>query len=622
MLIKYPVVLAWQVTGRIMDRMAIPKKLLDKAKAGRGQAQLEVGRLYADGSAGHYDLEEAFEWFEKAASQDLPEALLEVALAKEYGLGTDREYEVAFSAYMRASRIHKVPLPFTIRGLVLTQNLCLEKHRGQLALAEAGYAHAQWSFVYGPKRKGNPTHEANQEKWLKRKAEAKKWTRRAAMLGYPPAFIDMSCLLNRGEGEPGDEENLLGWYLDALARDRSVARLITSFNRPMSADWFSRRAESGATGASYNTASIAAWNKVWHESRHAQDKSDPEAVSAEAAKGLGDKCYRGDRGIAPDYVAAQKWYSRAAELGCQWSMGQLARIFLNGLGVPRDATKGFAWLDRQFSTVYCNGTKIVDQRVLFHWALRPVVEGHMDHLSEEQLFAWLQARTHAFERTCGALSGNYELTENAVAANHVCKAFRPDLSVVGKLDEATRKVVGVRVKRITRLMARQEAAMIARAEAGDAPSQFWYAKFFRRYKKRSGFALRWLLKSAEQGYAPAQYEVAKAYADGDGAPVSEAEARKWFRAASQSGHACAHREYISVLAGLYEWGDYPKTPERSASPEDLFEAYAWSIATERRSPTFTWQMGYKPLVPWTKYSPEQVVAAYRRADEIRREMKG
>jgi TPR repeat protein len=223
--------------------------------------------------------------------------------------------------------------------------------------------------------------------------------------------------------------------------------------------------------------------------------------------------FRGKDGGDPEYAEARKWYLRAAAGDCQWSMGQLAKIYLNGLGVPRDATKGFAWLDRQFSTVYCNGTKIIDQRLIFHWAVRPIVEGHLDHLDEEQLFDWLQARTLAFAKDCGALSGNYELTENGVVANHVCKAFRPDLSVAGKLDEATCKAVSDRVKRITRLLSRQEAAMIARAEAGDAPSQFWYAAFFQRYKNRRGMALRWLLKSAEKGYAPAQYEVAKAYAE-------------------------------------------------------------------------------------------------------------
>ena len=153
--------------------------------------------------------------------------------------------------------------------------------------------------------------------------------------------------------------------------------------------------------------------------------------------------------------------------------------------------------------------------------------------------------------------------------------------------------------------------MIARAEAGDAPSQFWYAALFKRYKNRSGMALRWLLKSAEQGYAPAQYEVAKAYADGDGAPVSVADARKWFQAASINGHTWAQGEYIRVLAGTYCWGDYPDTPKCVPSKEELFEAYAWSIATEERT---------NESDAWLKYSPEQVLAAYRRADEIRRDV--
>ena len=588
--------------------MPIPKKLLDKAKAGNGEAQLEVGRLYADGRAGHYDLEEAFDWFEKASDQDLPEALLEVALAKEYGLGTDRDYEVAFSTYMRASRIHKGPLPFTIRGLVLTQNLCLDKHRGQLALAEAGYAHAQWSYVDGPKRKGNALIQVKHGKpWFKRQAEIRKWTRKAAMLGYPPAFIAMTCMINRGEGEPGDAAKLWGWYLKAYGHEVSVAKMIADMSSP--AEQFAGFPSASVVGAD---VAHAKWNKIWKASH--QERRDSCAVSRtfEGYKNNGDMYFRGQDGGAPDYAEAHKWYLRAAAGDCQWSMGQLAKIYLNGLGVPRDATKGFAWLDRQFSKIYCNGTKIIDQRLIFHWALRPIVEGHLDHLDEEQLFDWLQERTHSFAKDCGALSGNYDLTERAVAANHVCKAFRPDLSVAGKPDEATLKVVSDRVKRITRLLARQEEAMIARAEAGDAPSQFWYAAFFTRYKKRSGIALRWLLKSAEQGYAPAQYEVAKAYADGDGAPVSVADARKWFQTASLNGHTWAQGEYIRVLAGTYYWGDYPKTPERAPSKEDLFEAYAWSIATEERT---------NDSEVWLRFSPEQVLAAYRRADDILNEFK-
>ncbi len=587
--------------------MPIPNKLLDQAKSGCAQKQLELGRLYAEGRDVPYDMDEALAWFEKAAALNLPEAVMEVALAKEYGLGTDRDYEAAFAEYMRAARLYQQPLPFTIRGLVLTQNLCLDMHRGQLALAEAGYAHACWSFVYGPKRKGNPPIKVKHGKpWLKRQAEIRKWTRRAAMLGYPPAFIDMTCMINRGEGEPGDAAELHGWYLKAFRHDESVAKMIADKYQP--AESFSGIP---GTEAAVAAADVAEWNQIW-KARH-QERRDTCAVSRtiEGYKNRGDLFFRGKEGAAPDYIEAEKWYLRAGEGGCQWSMGRLAKMYLNGLGVARDAAKGFDWLDRQFAVVFCNGTRIVDQRVIFHWALRPIVEGHLDHLDEEQLFAWLQARTHAFERSCAALSGGYDLSESSAAANHVCKAFRPHVFVKGKLDEATRKVVSVRVKSITRLLARQEAAMIARAEAGDAPSQFWYAALFKRYKNRSGMALRWLLKSAEQGYSPAQHEAAKAYADSDGAQLSVDEARRWFKAASLSGDTWAQGSFIQVLAGTYYWGDYPKTPERAPSKEDLFEAYAWSIATEERT---------NESDAWLKYSPEQVLAAYRRADEIRREI--
>ena len=91
-----------------------------------------------------------------------------------------------------------------------------------------------------------------------------------------------------------------------------------------------------------------------------------------------------------------------------------------------------------------------------------------------------------------------------------------------------------------------------------------------------------------------------------------AEACRWFKAASLSGDSWAQGSLIQVLAGTYYWGDYPETPKRAPSKEDLFEAYAWSIATQERA---------NESAIWLKYSPEQVLAAYGRADEIRREIE-
>lgn len=91
------------------------------------------------------------------------------------------------------------------------------------------------------------------------------------------------------------------------------------------------------------------------------------------------------------------------------------------------------------------------------------------------------------------------------------------------------------------------------------------------------------------------------------------EARKWFKSASLSGDTWAQGSYIQVIAGTDYWGDYPKAPKRVPSKEDLFEAYDRSIATEQ--PT-------NESDAWPKYSPEQGLAAYLRADEIRREIAG
>ena len=51
-------------------------------------------------------------------------------------------------------------------------------------------------------------------------------------------------------------------------------------------------------------------------------------------------------------------------------------------------------------------------------------------------------------------------------------------------------------------------------------------------------------------------------------------------------------------------------PKCVPGKEDLFEAYAWCIATERRTPSAV----------WLKYSPEQVLSAYRWADEAQLEI--
>ena len=72
------------------------------------------------------------------------------------------------------------------------------------------------------------------------------------------------------------------------------------------------------------------------------------------------------------------------------------------------------------------------------------------------------------------------------------------------------------------------------------------------------------------------------------------EARRWFKAVSLSGHTWVQREYMAALSGIYEWGDYPKAQKQIASKDDLFEAYAWFIATHERAISAEIWLNYSP----------------------------
>lgn len=583
--------------------MPIPKKILEQAMAGDPQAQVKVGRHYAEGREVDYDLDEAFSWFERAAKRQHPEALLELGLAYEYGLGIDRDYDAAFRCYMQASRVFVGPLPFTLRGMVLTQNLCMERHRGQLTLAEAGFAHSQWAFVYGPER---------EHRWKENK-DSRKWTRRAAELGYPPSLKSMAWQISAGQGRPEDEPKTLEWHLKAYEHDKLIAKSISMLYEPSDkTSWLSAHLDPKVRGIVPDKATSEEWNRRWQGHLREKRMLAVAGGSSSDARALGDQFFAGKEGAPQDYAEAMKWYQKAAELGDNWSCGQIAKMHLRGLGMPADLEKGLAWLDRQYAITYCEGTKVVDQGLIYHWVMRPIVEGYLDHLDEGALFAWLQARTMMYVPGCAALSGSYYGEgETAHLAAHVCKVFNPHVFVKEPLKQAEKKIVQARAARITRLMEKQKAAMIALAESGDAAAQFWQADQFKKYKGRAGRALKWLLLSAAQGFSPAQYQVGKCHIEGDGAPVSEPEARKWLEQASLRGHAWAQRDLINVLGGTCFWGDREEGVERKPDAQALFEGYAWCLACDYEA---------SGAEAWRKYGPETVHAAYQRASEIRAEM--
>lgn len=53
--------------------------------------------------------------------------------------------------------------------------------------------------------------------------------------------------------------------------------------------------------------------------------------------------YENGEGVPQDYVAAVKWYRKAAERGFALAQNNLGQMYINGEGVPQDYIQGHMW---------------------------------------------------------------------------------------------------------------------------------------------------------------------------------------------------------------------------------------------------------------------------------------
>ena len=95
-------------------------------------------------------------------------------------------------------------------------------------------------------------------------------------------------------------------------------------------------------------------------------------------------------------------------------------------------------------------------------------------------------------------------------------------------------------------------------------------------------SIRWITKAANQGYAPAEYELGRIYLYGRGIPVDYAQALIWERKAAEQGDPRAQRD----LAFMYERGfgvaaDPAKRPSGTGKPQ----------CREMRRRSFIWPRG-------------------------------
>lgn len=112
------------------------------------------------------------------------------------------------------------------------------------------------------------------------------------------------------------------------------------------------------------------------------------------------------------------------------------------------------------------------------------------------------------------------------------------------------------------------ALLVKSAEAGFAPAQFELSKILSTSAPpETAAALHWLKEAAKGGITEAQFFLANAYEAGQGAPLEKAEALMWFRRAAEGGMPIAQR----ILGTKY----LSTTPQADANP---IEAVRWLTA--------------------------------------------
>jgi hypothetical protein len=123
-------------------------------------------------------------------------------------------------------------------------------------------------------------------------------------------------------------------------------------------------------------------------------------------------------------------------------------------------------------------------------------------------------------------------------------------------------------------------ALTAKAEKGDTTAQYQLAEYyFARVDDTTG--VKWLLKSAEGGYAEAQNTLGFRYLTGKDGTTNVEEGRKWLTKAAEQGHAIAQShlcnsyvENMDITKGVKPLGDFPPQPV-TGTKEEVKGACDW-----------------------------------------------
>lgn len=311
----------------------------EAALQGDVQAQVLLGRAYAEGKGVTQNDEEATKWFRAAALQGDVKAQMYLACAYASGKGLPRDDAEAakwfYAAALQGEARAQWSLGFAYnRGMGVPENAS-EAVRWFHSAALQGDSLAQWTLG-GAYRlgRGVPADELEAAKWFRQ--AVKQW-RDIAIQGHALAQSLLGNAYELGCGVPQDHAEAAKWWREAALLGNVDAQASLGFayyegkgvewDEHEAVKWWRMAALQGDAQAQVFLATTYEWSR------------EEFVANKQARLQIGPAW----SGVKQDPVEAARWWRAAALQGVPRAQQYLGRAYAEGKGVPKDFAEAAKW---------------------------------------------------------------------------------------------------------------------------------------------------------------------------------------------------------------------------------------------------------------------------------------
>lgn len=584
-------------------------QLQKSAEQGDIRAQTRLGNAYAFGGQG---VKESFlaavRWWRRAAEQGDAEAQYYMAFAYLLGIGgLTRDYEEVLAWLRKSAEQDYIPAQYYISILYSKGGAALLREPENLQWYNKAVQNAPAS-VQRPKNQ-----EELQQVYTEHLKQGESFTEaifaplgqdiphgmpltvkdqvicweKAAEQGEANAQLEIGNAIQRGfQHKPGDLVQAVQWWRKAAERQNTEAMLNLAYAYATEGVY---AYASGSKGLVKDQAESTAWFE-----------KAAEAGSVIGASKLAQEHYKGNL-VAKDETKALYWYRRAAEKAYADTSGGIAWSLYAGKDNPEDQAINVGWWRKaaeqgNYFAVYYLG-----------WAYTSGYGVKPDY-------------TEAIKYIRRAVDQAKNTLIIAPAMANIAAAYQYGLAGLPKSEaeaavwwkksaERTRYSIHESLP-IGKYYAELMTANRQRAEEGAAAAQSIYASSFLYENAQSGMpvdkaeAMRWMEKSAAQGYADAQYRLAEMqWKNRKMAPQDGVKAINVFRQLIDSADIVSQRYALNILAEAYETGDVVEKDEKQA-------VIFWRRLAEQGNLEGFHQIGMAYKNGWGSL-PQDNIAAYK-----------